>query len=113
MEAQLLPITGKMPEMYGRMGNGSVGAPTFCPCKTVQAAVVADTICSESLSRFPMSVEISKSGGIELEPGCREDWAGRLYVDGWERKCTSKARIRYKVRLPWRGTLEERRCGAT
>ncbi|MFB6273173.1 MAG: hypothetical protein ABEL51_09800 [Salinibacter sp.] len=31
------------------------------------------TICSGSLCRFPMVVEISKSGGIELKPGCRDD----------------------------------------
>ena len=43
-----------------------------------------------------MVVEISKSGGMERNPGCRDDRAGRLYVDGWERKCTSKARIRYR-----------------
>jgi len=43
-----------------------------------------------------MVVEISKSGGIERNPGCRDDWAGRLYVDGWEHKRTSKTRIRYE-----------------
>jgi len=43
-----------------------------------------------------MVVEISKSGGIELNPGCRDDRAGGLYMDGWDRKCTSKARIQYE-----------------
>jgi len=47
-----------------------------------------------------MVVEISKSGEIELNPGCRADRAGRLYVDGGERKCTSKARIWYQPGKP-------------
>ncbi len=41
-----------------------------------------------------MVVEISKFGRTELKPGCRDDRTGRRYVNGWERKCTSKARIR-------------------
>ncbi len=43
-----------------------------------------------------MVVEISKSGGIERNPVCKDDRADRLCVDGGERKRTSKARVRHE-----------------